>query len=152
VATPEVTIRQAGPADASLLAELRRAWDEEAGPVDDSSFEQRFARWLDDEGTRRISWVAIAASRAVGMLNVAVFTRMPKPATSPERWGYIANAFVLEEHRNTGVGRALLDAAVAYARRERFVRLVVNPSERSIPFYVRAGFMPSRLYWLDLGE
>jgi GNAT superfamily N-acetyltransferase len=56
----------------------------------------------------------------------------------------------LAAHRDTGVGSALLGAAVAHARDQGFVRLVLNPSERSIPFYRRAGFRASRLLQLDL--
>jgi len=36
------------------------------------------------------------------------------------------------------------------ARSRGFVRLVLNPSERSMSFYERAGFGPSRLLQLDL--
>jgi GNAT superfamily N-acetyltransferase len=75
---------------------------------------------------------------------------MPRPGRPEQRWGYIANVFVLAAHRDTGVGSALLDAAVAYARDQGFVRLVLNPSERSIPFYRRTDFRASRLLQLDL--
>jgi hypothetical protein len=34
----------------------------------------------------------------------------------------------------------MLDAAISHARVEGFVRLVLSPSERSVPFYRRAGF------------
>jgi GNAT superfamily N-acetyltransferase len=84
------------------------------------------------------------------MINVTVFVRMPRPGRPERRWGYIANVFVLAAHRSTGVGSALLDAAVAHARDHGFVRLVLNPSERSIPLYRRAGFRASRLLQLDL--
>jgi GNAT superfamily N-acetyltransferase len=153
VTPPAPTVRLAHAADTDMLAALRRAWVEESGPAPDASFEARFARWLDEEEGRRISWVAATGTgQAVGMLNLAVFTRMPRPGMPPQRWGYIANVFVLAEYRNAGVGQALLDAAIDYTRRERYVRLVLNPSERSVPFYLRAGFTPSPLYWLELTE
>jgi GNAT superfamily N-acetyltransferase len=153
VTPPAPTVRRADAVDAAVLAALRRAWVEESGPAPDPFFEARFARWFDEKEGRRISWVAATGSgRAVGMLNLAVFTRMPRPGMPPQRWGYIANVFVLAEHRNAGVGQALLDAAIDHARRERYVRLVLNPSERSVPFYLRAGFTPSPLYWLELTE
>jgi hypothetical protein len=41
-------------------------------------------------------------------------------------------------------------AAPTYARDQAFVRLVLSPSERSIPFYRRAGRRESRLFQLDL--
>lgn len=69
-----------------------------------------------------------------------VFDRMPRPGRRPGGWGYLGNAFVLATQRNQGIGRLLLDAALAFAADHRFARVVLSPSERSIPFYRRAGF------------
>ena len=81
------------------------------------------------------------------MLNMLVFTRMPVPTEArkgrPGQWGYVANVFVLAEHRNGGAGRALLDHATDYADANGFARLVLSPSDRSISFYARAGFVPA---------
>ena len=88
----------------------------------------------------------------VGMLNLAVFERMSRPGRPEQRWGHVANVFVLAEHRNGGIGAALLDAAVTHAREQGFTRLVLNSSERSVSLYERFGFRPSRLLQLDLEE
>jgi GNAT superfamily N-acetyltransferase len=77
------------------------------------------------------------------MLNLAVFERMPSPGRARSRWGYLGNAYVRPEWRSQGVGTALLTELLAYARSEGFVRIVLRPSERSIPFYRRAGFGPA---------
>ena len=73
---------------------------------------------------------------------------MPKPRDpgavgAPGRWGYIANVYVDPTYRDTGTGRRLLDQALEHADRERFDRLVLSPTERSMPFYTRAGFEPA---------
>ena len=45
----------------------------------------------------------------------------------------------------------LLDAALGHARERDFARVVLSPSERSVPFYKRAGFAPAtRLMVNDL--
>ena len=127
--------------DVRAAAALRRAWTEEDGPVaDDPGFEARFADWL--ARNRRMIWLAEAPA-PIGMLNLAVFERMPRPGRDVGCWGYIANTYVLPAHRNSGVGRELLDAAIAHARQQRFARLVLAPTERSRPFYARAGFTPA---------
>jgi len=127
--------------DLHALAALRRASTEETGPVaDDPGFEAQFADWL--ARNRRVLWLAEAPA-PIGMLNLAVFERMPRPGRDVGCWGYIGNAYVLPAHRNRGVGRALLDAAIAHARTHRFARLVLAPTERSRPFYARAGFVPA---------
>ena len=74
------------------------------------------------------------------MMNLAVFERMPRPGRDAGTWGYLANAFVLEPYRNQGIGRLLLDALLAHAEAEGYVRVVLRPSERSMRFYRRAGF------------
>jgi GNAT superfamily N-acetyltransferase len=51
--------------------------------------------------------------------------------------------YVVPEHRDAGVGRYLLDALVAHADAEGLERVVLSPSERSVPFYRRAGFDPA---------
>ena len=51
--------------------------------------------------------------------------------------------FVDRGLRDRGIGRLLLDAAVAYARDHQLLRIVLHPSARSVPFYERAGFAPA---------
>ncbi|MEV4413925.1 GNAT family N-acetyltransferase [Catellatospora sp. NPDC049609] len=136
-------VRQAtGPADTAALSGLRRAWTaEQAGAARvDPDFEARFQDWLDREGDRRVCWLAEHDGQPVGMVNLAVFERMPRPGQPPSRWGYLGNAYVLPAHRDTGVGAALVAALLAYARAEALVRVVLSPSARSVPFYERAGF------------
>ena len=155
--TGTVAVRRAGIADGGEIARMRRAWTEEyAGrEIHDDRFEDEFAAWFEREAHQRVTWLAevdggAEASTndgtAVGMLNMLVFTRMPRPRsddTHPSQWGYIANVFVDADRRDSGVGRQLLDAATAYAEEHRFARLVLSPSERSVPFYRRAGFVPA---------
>jgi GNAT superfamily N-acetyltransferase len=134
------SIRLAGPADAGALADLRATWTAESSDAVEPGFAERYAAWLERESGRRLTWLAEASGQPVGMLNLAVFERMPRPGTPDLYWGYVGNAFVLESHRNAGIGAELLSAAVEYARDNGFVRVVLSPSPRSVPFYRRAGF------------
>jgi GNAT superfamily N-acetyltransferase len=141
----EPVIELVGPSDAAgtaALAGLRRAWLEEraGGPLGDPGFEVEFGAWWAREAPQRLAWLARVGGVPVGMLNVLEFTRMPAPGSKAGRWGYLGNAFVLAAHRDAGIGRAMLDAAVAEARRRAWVRIVLSPSARSVPFYRRAGF------------
>ena len=138
------TVRPATDADVEAMAALRRAWvEEDAGPVDDPAYEPAFAEWYDREGDHRLAWIGFVDGVPVGMLNLLEYRRMPRPDRLDSRWGYISNVFVLREYRNDGLGRRLLDAALAAARERHYVRLVLSPSERAIPFYGRAGFVPA---------
>ena len=109
-------VRIAGAADAPALAALRRAWTaEQHGHVDDEGFEARFLDWYERESARRVSWLAEVSGEAVGMMNLAVFDRMPQPGRDAGSWGYLANAFVLAAYRDQGIGSLLLRALLAYA-------------------------------------
>ena len=132
--------------DRVAVAALRRAWTEEnAGrAVGDDDFEQRFDAWLEREQDQRVTWLGLAGGEPVGMVNLLVFTRMPRPGqTQPSQWGYLANCYVRPEHRNGGLGARMLDALTSYADERGFVRVVLSPSERSVPFYERGGFVPA---------
>ncbi len=143
----DVLVRQVSSRDSAGVAALRRAWSEElaGGALDDDGFEERFSRWAAAEESRRVMFVAVVGGREVGMVNLAVFERMPRPKLARSCWCYLGNAFVLAGHRDRGVGSALLDAAVKHARVCGAVRIVLSPSERSVPFYRRAGFGPATM-------
>jgi len=137
----EATVRRAGVVDLAAIAELRRASArEQDGERPDPGFEEDFAAWFGREQAHRVFWLAETDGRPIGSMNLMVFTRMPRPGRPPGRWGYLGNAFVLAAHRNRGVGRQLLDAVLGHAAGQGFVRVVLSPSDRSIPFYLRAGF------------
>jgi GNAT superfamily N-acetyltransferase len=137
-------IRRATDDDVVAIALLRRQWtEEEQGGLGDPGFEERFAVWYAAEAPRRVTWLAEAGGEPVGMMNLVLFERMPRPGRAPMRWGYLSNAFVLKAHRDLGIGRRLLDALLAYAVEHDFVRVVLSPSDRAVPFYERAGFGPA---------
>lgn len=140
----DALIRRADAGDVAAIALLRREWTRERmGEPADPGFERRLGAWFDRESSRRITWLAEVSGRPVGMMNLAVFERMPRPGQPPSRWGYLGNAFVLAGYRNRGIGARLIDAVLSYADGNSFARVVLSPSSASIPFYERAGFGPA---------
>ncbi|PWW56144.1 GNAT family N-acetyltransferase [Actinokineospora spheciospongiae] len=144
-------VRRAGEADTASLAALRRAWTEEdRGPVDDPGFDAAFADWLAAEWHHRAFWLAFDGETPVGSMNMLEFTRMPKPGAPASRWGHIGNAYVAPGHRDRGIGAEMLAAALAHADAEGYARVVLSPTERSVPFYGRHGFAPATSLLLRL--
>ena len=132
--------------DRGAVAALRRAWTEEqaGAPLEDDAFTTRFEEWLEREQHQRVTWLGHVDGEPAGMLNLLVFTRMPRPGQPRDsRWGYLANFFVRPEHRNGGLGSRMLAACTSYADDHGFVRVVLSPSERSVPLYARGGFEPA---------
>ena len=123
------------------LVALRLAWKPAASEEDAAALDRDLRAWWGSEGDRRRAWLARhTQGYAVGMANAAVFTRMPVPGRGSARWLYVANVFVRPEARRAGVGRALMEAMLAWARDEGMVRVVLAPSEMSIQFYRELGF------------
>lgn len=130
-------VRQAGLDDVADLTQLRAAW---RGSQVTPEFAENFATWFRSEDASRLWWVAEEErDGAVGMVNLKLFERMPSPGSAAQ-WGYLANLFVLPEHRGEGIGAALVQAVVTWSQAAGLVRLVLSPSEASVSLYERLGF------------
>jgi GNAT superfamily N-acetyltransferase len=150
-------IRQARLEDVDELARLR--WEFRIGsgtPMtrDYASFLREFQAFAADalaDGARWRAWVADEDGRLVGCAWLQIVAKVPHPSrTLTERpIAYVTNMFVDPDHRSLGLGRDLLDRAIAYARERDVDGVVLWPSERSRPFYERAGFGPEPL-WLPI--
>ena len=140
----DAVIRRAEHADLAAIVELRREWTrEEHGDIADPDFDEHLAAWFARELPRRIMWMAEEGDRPVGMMNLAVYERMPRPGRALSRWGYLGNVFILAAYRNRGIGRQLVRAALDYADENGLARVVLSPTEGSISLYERAGFGPA---------
>jgi len=138
---PPPVVRAAGPPDVARLAELRAAWDREAGgAADDPRFAAGFATWWTAQQPSLRTFLAEADGVALGMLSVFVVPQMPRPGRAGQPWGYVQTAYVRVGHRNVGIGTALLTAVRAYAVEIGLRRLVVRPRPASRAFWARAGF------------
>jgi GNAT superfamily N-acetyltransferase len=135
----DLLVRVATPADARAIAELRALWS--GGGAAGPHFARDVAEWIDEEGERRTTWLAVRDGAAVGLVSLFEYRRMPKPGRPASRWGYVSNMFVREEARSEGIGSALLEAVIATADERGYARLVLSPAERALPFYERAGFV-----------
>jgi ribosomal protein S18 acetylase RimI-like enzyme len=86
--------------------------------------------------------VAEVSGRLVGCVWLQLIEKVPHP--SRRRHGrplvYVTNMYVAPELRNSGLGRRLLDIAIGYADDREVDGVIVWPSDRSVPFYERAGF------------
>ena len=136
-------IREGRPDDVPGLAALRATWtaEQDATPMDDPAFDAIFTEWMN--ASPRKFFVADCGGELVGMLNLVIFERMPKPGTESSRWVYLGNAYVLPEFRNEGIGGRLVEASIQFAQDIKAVRMVLSPSDASRGFYARLGFEPA---------
>lgn len=142
----------ASEADVRQLAELRFTWrhDEggEQGALD--SFGPAFAAWCAAHAETHLAFLGELSGHAVGMAWLGILTRVPGPERFQRRADVVQSVYVRPEARGHGIGGALVDAVVAYARDLGLDYLAVHPSELSYPVYERAGFALTRSV-LELG-
>ncbi len=65
--------------------------------------------------------------------------------------GQIGRMAVLPEHRNAGIGRQLLDAAVAHAAEKGAARVFLHAQQHAEGFYRKAGFLPTGIEMMEAG-
>jgi N-acetylglutamate synthase-like GNAT family acetyltransferase len=140
----KATVRAATRDDVDALIVLRSGWSvERRGARLDPGFADRFRAWFDDEARQRRFWIAEVDDAPAGMVNLFTFARMPVSGEAAGGWGYLANLYVVPEQRESGVGRRLVDALVAHADAAGLERVVLSPSEQSLPLFRHAGFDPA---------
>jgi GNAT superfamily N-acetyltransferase len=140
------TVQVAGRDDTTALAELRHLWTAETWDMtDDVTFGERFSRWVAAPRGDRTFWIARDGGRPVGMVNMFVVERMPRPGRPDSRWGYLGNLFVVAGHRRAGVATRLVEALLAAAADRGLEHVVVHPNEQSGPFWRHSLFEPSDL-------
>jgi GNAT superfamily N-acetyltransferase len=139
--TPD--IRPATPDDAPTLAELR--WEFRAGrdpAIEERQvFVDRCTLWMARElaGTAWRAWVALDGNRIIGQVWVNRIHKVPNPIDEREHHAYLSNLYVRPSARG-GVGTALLETVLAWARANGVDRVVLWPSARSVTLYRRHQF------------
>ena len=137
IASSELRIRRAVPADAPMLAQLRYDFRQELDPVLESEdvFLQRCTVWMSDRlqpgGTWRC-FVAVLRDCTVGTLWLQDIEKLPNPVGHSELHGYVSSVYVVPESRGLGIGSALLQACLADAE-ARGAELTVSLAIRSQP-------------------
>lgn len=152
---PEVTIRDAGPADYTSVARLTvDAYREYASGLSPEMWAQYEADLSDVEGRAREAGI-IVAERG-GQLVGAVAYFPPgnhQPQWFPSDAGFIRVLAVLPEMRGQGIGRRLTEACIARARVAGAPAIGLMTTELMVVakgMYERMGFIQQAAY--DAGE
>jgi GNAT superfamily N-acetyltransferase len=143
-------VRPATSADAAELARLRwehclELWDRPGGDAPDrAAFDDEFLRFLRgiDGDDRWRGWVAESPEGGglVGTLSLHVVPMLPTPWASGRAWGYVTSIQVDRAWRGRGLGRALMEAAEAWARDRGLEQLLLWAAGESPAFYEAVGF------------
>ena len=144
-----IEVRAATLVDAPTLAELR--WEFRAGRdravEGHDAFVERCAAWMRRElaGDRWRAWIAVRKGHdgpdelIVGQVWINLLQKVPNPIGERERHAYLSNLYAQPAERG-GVGTALLQKAIEWARANGVDRIVLWPSPKSVTLYRRHGF------------
>ena len=146
-------IRRAAAADGPALARLRWDFRAEEGETPRDDFREFLSRYLEhywhglDTGTWA-HWLVEEDGAILTHMAVQMHEGVPRPAAAHDRWGWLTDCYTIPGQRDKGHGTRLLGAIREWAAGEGFELLLVSPSDRSVPFYSRAGFGPAGA-WLQ---
>jgi GNAT superfamily N-acetyltransferase len=133
-------VRTAGVADVAVLAELR-------GIQPDTL--PAYADWVATHAETHLPFVAEVDGSVVGAAWLFIGERVPGGAALHRRYGDVQSVMVRAEHRNRGIGAALMAAILAEARTRGLLHVTVHSGRRAVDFYLRNGFRHDRqiLLW-----
>lgn len=138
--------RLATATDCPPLAELRWQWraveDGEPASVSHEQFVAECAAFF-AQGLAAGNWAYWLAEDdgvIASHVCVQIIQRVPSPNNPHPIMGYVTNVYTRPAYRNQGVASQLMQHVLRWANEQRLSELFVWPSERSVPFYLRAGF------------
>jgi GNAT superfamily N-acetyltransferase len=144
--TTAFAIREATPADAPALANLRDLLFRELGRQPDSAgleFRHEAARAF-AEGMERgtcHAWIATSADGdIIASVAMLLHARLPSPESALTREGYLLNVYTAPEWRRRGVAAALVAASIARARELGLGRIRLHATDDGMRVYEKAGF------------
>lgn len=85
-------------------------------------------------------WVADEDGLVVSQVFIQRIHKVPRPIALQPSFGYVTNVFTRPAYRNQGIGAELMRHVQAWAKAEGLEMLVLWPSKKAVPFYLRAGF------------
>jgi GNAT superfamily N-acetyltransferase len=163
----EIIIRFATADDVSQLARFRLGLRSRPGTniETEDEFLRRCEAWMSDTLNRSEwhCWVAVTkgsdsdrlastGQHLLGAIWLQRISKIPNPTSESERLAYITNFFVTESARTKGLGSRMMDEVLDWCREERVHSVILWPTERSRPLYLRYGFdVPKGLFELTLG-
>ena len=135
-------------AETPTLAEMRCDFrlEESAGQANSekSEFLQACATFMSD-GIRRGDWwfwVAEEDEQLIACICISIVRKIPKPNKFVDGFGYVTNVYTRPAYRNKGIGSRLMNHVIEWGKEMDLENLIVWPSEESVAFYERAGYVP----------
>ncbi len=92
-------------------------------------------------GNKWFVWVVEQKGLIVSHIYIELIDKVPRPGRITHPFAYMTNVYTLPEYRGQGIGSKLLDQIKAWSIKNEYEFIIVWPSEWSIDFYERNGYM-----------
>lgn len=109
-------------------------------------FREIFKAFLDGALKSRqwFIWVAEEDGNIVSHIYVELIQKVPRPGQTTHPFAYMTNVYTVPEYRNQGTGSELLRSVNNWVDENSFEFVIVWPSEDSINFYKKNGYILSK--------
>ncbi|PEB50693.1 GNAT family N-acetyltransferase [Bacillus pseudomycoides] len=86
-------------------------------------------------------WVAEENGEIVSHIYITLIQKVPRPGRITHPFAYMTNVFTIKEYRNKGIGSKLLTTINEWTKENRYEFIIVWPSDDSINYYKKNGYI-----------
>ena len=142
-------LRSATPEDLPVVLHHRRGMFVDMGYREEAQLDamEGASAPFFEQGLRDGTYVGFLAvdgeERVVAGGGVVLLAYQPHPLDPRPRRPFVVNMYTEPEHRRKGLARRLMDAMIAWTRKEGYGTLFLHASEAGRPLYLDLGFTPT---------
>ncbi|PLT28670.1 GNAT family N-acetyltransferase [Peribacillus deserti] len=88
-------------------------------------------------------WIAEENGKIVSHIYIELIQKVPRPGRKTHPFAYMTNVYTIKECRNKGIGSKLLTKINEWIKEEEYEFIIVWPSDDSINYYKKNGYVHS---------
>lgn len=108
-----------------------------------SSFEKECGDFLEEAmgSGEWFIWIAEKDGKIISHIYIELINKVPRPGRVTHPFAYMTNVYTVPEYRGKGIGSMLLSKVNEWAAEMKYEFMIVWPSDNSIEFYGRNGYL-----------
>jgi len=142
-----MTIRFAEEKDIEQLIKMRWdftiEYDESKKDASYDHFEKECHAFLSSaiNSGRWFIWVAEENDKIISHIYIELIEKVPRPGRVTYPFAYMTNVFTVPEYRGKGIGSKVLREINKWIKENNYEFVIVWPSEDSVQYYERSGYV-----------
>ncbi|WP_456276361.1 GNAT family N-acetyltransferase [Bacillus sp. AK128] len=86
-------------------------------------------------------WVAEEEGKVVSHIYIELIQKVPRPGRTTHPFAYMTNVYTVPGYRNKGIGSEMLTVINNWIKENKYEFVIVWPSEDSINYYKKNGYV-----------